>query len=489
MTTKTIPLLVSNYNKLTAKDAGVQRLLNVYLEERKDYVEEKTRMSMFRTPGYILWKDLSGGSIRGAIQHLDYSYWVVDEKVYKVASDTVVTLLGSMNSSAGRVFMTALNDEIVISDNTEAWSYKITAGTWAQITDADLPYPVGSIASLANRVIYCIRGTQKFYASDLEDGRAITATTNAAISLNYDDLQAVAVNLNNAYFFGDITTEIFAPVDDVTLPYDRISGGLLEFGIVSPYAWQRVLDSLYVIAKNKDGIVGLLKIDGLNVTLIKNDDFIEKVNTYVNNDNTFCWSFSDKGHHFLAVTFPVAESVTRGRTWIYDTTTSSWSELESNDTSNQYSAFLNRHTANCCIQFAGKQLIGDFQSGKIYEFSSDYYDEDGAIIRRQVVGPHIRINNNRLTISKISINVEGGIGLNNGGDYDSPKLNLSWSTDEGRTFCTPQERECGTAGQYKLEPLWSSAGSGRCFTFKLDFSDPVDWAIYDMYAKVRVSNG
>lgn len=488
MPIKNIPLLVSNFNKLTAKDAGVQRLLNVYLEPRADYVAEKTKMSMLRTPGYTLWKDVFAfGPIRGAIQHLDYSYWVIYNRLYRLASDTTATNLGSLNSTSGQVHIVALNDEIIVSDGTEVWSYKITAATWAQITDADLPSPVGAIATLANRVIYCINGTQRIYCSDLEDARSITATNNWTISLAHDDVVALAVNTNNAYFFGDTTTEVFAPVDSVTVPYDRIAGGLLEFGIISPFAWQRVLDSLYVVGKNKDGIVGLLKINGLNVTLIKNDDFTEKLTRYLSNDETFCWSFSDKGHHFVAITCPDAE-VARGRTWLYDVTVDSWSELESNDPNAVSSEFLNRHTANCCIQFAGLQLIGDFQSGKIYEFSSDYYDEAGSLIRRQVIGPHIRFDNNPITITSITANVEGGIGTT-GGSYDNPQIGLSWSKDEGHTFSNIHYRTCGVAGKYKLDPKWSSVGQAKCFTFKVDFSDPVDWSLYDLYGRVTVNNG
>lgn len=487
MARKTIPLLFSNNRKLTAKKAGCQRLVNFYLEERTDALTGSTKLSAYKTPGFKEWLDLNGTNTRSGIVQHNYLYAVRNDKLYKIDTNAVEVEVGTINTTAGICWMTALNDEIVISDETNVWSYIISTNNFAEITDPDLLGfgTVGCVITLANRVIFCIKDTDTFVASELEDGRNVLATTFASAELRYDNTLSALANNNNIYFFGDITTEIWSAVDDVVVPYDRVQGGLLEVGIAAKASAITVKNSIYALAKDKTGIIGVIRLNGINLEIISEPWLVELVNKYINIQTAYAWSHENKGHHFYNLTFLSDETGVRGVTWSYNTSNGSWNELESYNENNSFSLFKDRHLAAWAVKFGTKQLIGDSRSGKLYELSSNYFKEGNNSISRLIRGPNLNYNNQPMCLTNIQLNMEGGIATE---EVTNPQVSLSYSTDGSNTFSTPRYVSTGGMGQYLNNFYWSGAGTAKDFCFQIECSDAVDWAFHDLTAQFYSSH-
>jgi PKD repeat protein len=114
----------------------------------------------------------------------------------------------------------------------------------------------------------------------------------------------------------------------------------------------------------------------------------------------FC--YQNEGHFFYYLNFPSGN-----RTFCYDMTTGLWHEraffVESTG--------LNKgHNLISHAYFNGKNLVGNFSNGDIFELSMEIYTEDDKPIKRIFTFPHIAKENKRVTFNNLEIDMEKGVG-------------------------------------------------------------------------------
>jgi hypothetical protein len=122
-----------------------------------------------------------------------------------------------------------------------------------------------------------------------------------------------------------------------------------------------------------------------------NGYFPERISTHavettlVNQDveDARAWTYQLEGHEVYVVSFPSVGP--NGLTWAYDQTTGLWHKWLYRNNQNEYE----RHRGNCCAFFNQQVLVGDYENGKIYQLSPNFYTDDGDIIRRLRRAPHI----------------------------------------------------------------------------------------------------
>jgi hypothetical protein len=77
---------------------------------------------------------------------------------------------------------------------------------------------------------------------------------------------------------------------------------------------------------------------------------------------------------------------------------------------------------------------------------------------------------------------ETGTGASTGQGSD-PTINLSYSTNGGRSFNNQMPRSTGALGEYDQRVIWSSLGRiNREVCFKFEASDPVKWVFLKVEA-------
>lgn len=485
-----ISLLPSSLKLPRVKEMGSSHLINWYVDFIPNIDENKMQIIYRPVPGYELWLDVKsdGGEVRGAFEHKGIGYVVIDNRLYSITPNKTQTLLGTLNSLRGHVWITALSDEIVISDDTDAYSYIISTNNFAEITTGTLPSPVGCVISANQRIFYQIRNTQEWYLSNLEDARTVSATASFQTEFQADDALAGIVHENNIYLFGTNTLEIWEPSGSGAVPFDRMAGGVMHIGIAAKRTAKRVLNTIFFLGRDENGQLGAMQITGMNIAFVPNQDFfVETISEYQNIDDAFAWVWEVGGKHFWNITFPTAET-SRGRTWSYNPKTQSWHELESWYDDYGFVTSLDRYRANCSLKLGRTQLIGDRRSGKLFVVSADIYKELSNEIHREVIGPNINKAGIKFSISDIVIRVERGQGLNGDVKGTDPILEFCYSKDCGRTYSNFIPLKIGKIGEYQKEIKIGSAGSASNFMIKMRCSDPVNITIIDVSAVMKAGS-
>jgi hypothetical protein len=128
--------------------------------------------------------------------------------------------------------------------------------------------------------------------------------------------------------------------------------------------------------------------------------------------------------------------------------------------------------------FNGVNVVGDYTSGNLYQFSNSIFTEagtrenPGAIIPCIRRAPHLTTDLKRQYFHDLQIQFQPGVGLQSG-QGSNPTAMLKWSDDGGSTFSKEHWTSIGAAGQYKNRAIWRRLGVSRDRIFEVTVTDPV----------------
>jgi hypothetical protein len=162
-----------------------------------------------------------------------------------------------------------------------------------------------------------------------------------------------------------------------------------------------------------------------------------------------------------------------GGTWVYDLTMKRWHERLYYDGS-----ALQPHLGRCYARAFDRHLVGDRNSGKIYELANNEYDDDGAEIRRIRTAPHITDEAQRTFYHSLTLDMDTGAGLSG---QPAPEVHLRWSNDGGYNWTAERSVSAGAFNDTRKRVIWRRLGSGRKRTFEVRISDPMRVALVDAY--------
>ena len=326
-------------------------------------------------------------------------------------------------------------------------------------------------------------------ASDLYDGTAFNALAASPVSAAPDAVQALANLHQQLWIIKEYTSEVWYDAAVPTsqgFPFMRIPGTVIDYGTPAPHSVARGSDALFFLAnqRNNDGgeFVGVVAISGFAPQIVSPPQITYRMGLYPMLSDAFGYCYSEGGHTFYVLTFPSGNA-----TWVYDATTAMWHE-RSTWTGGQalsgatpangagmapQSYQIGRHVGNCYANFSGMHLVGDWQSGDIYEMRSDLYTDNGLPLVSVRCAQHLYDANamGRLFVRRLALDMETGTGDASSGLV--PSCALSWSDDGGRTWSSDYTASMGAAGRYKARVVWRRLGSFRDRIFRIAISDPV----------------
>jgi hypothetical protein len=124
--------------------------------------------------------------------------------------------------------------------------------------------------------------------------------------------------------------------------------------------------------------------------------------------------------------------------------------------------------------------VGDRVSGKVYEMSLDFYDDDGDELVWRRVSPHLQDEKRLIAYSSFELDLEVGRGLASGQGSD-PQIFLRYSDDGGYTWSSELWRSMGKTGAYRQRAIWRQLGRARDRVFEVSGSDPVFVQLNEAY--------
>ena len=385
-----------------------------------------------------------------------------------VTDGTIIKAFGTGSGGVGTYTVSASQ---TVSSTT------IYAMNWTVLPANDGPFEGGGTVDITdNYFVYNKPDSQLWAASDLLS--PITDPLSfASKDGSPDDLVSIIVDRREVYLLGEMSSEVWINSGAVPFPFTRIPGTSTQQGIAAQYSMSRMGNSFAYVSKNNRGEAMVVRMNGY---------FPERISTHAvettlvnqNVSNAIAWTYQLEGHEVYVVTFPSIGS--DGLTWAFDNTTGLWHKWLYRNNQNEYE----RHRGNCCAFFNQQVLVGDYENGKIYQLSRNFYTDDGQPIRRIRRAPHITSDLQRQYFHELQIQFQPGVGLSTG-QGDDPQAMLRWSNDGGSTWSNEYWTTIGKQGKYLNRAIWRRLGFSRDKVFEVSISDPVKAVIISANLKAE----
>lgn len=305
----------------------------------------------------------------------------------------------------------------VIVDGVNGYTYNLVTQAFAQIVDSNF---VGWGAT----TVCFIDGWWIFSANQTFAGASQLFFTNAPIYTNTfngtffalkdgasDNLMAVIENKEELWLIGERTTEVWYNSGGALFSFQRLGGGLQQFGCKATYSVARMKsqteDCLIWFGRNEQGENVVLRTQGFNTGVVSTPAVSDAIATYTTTSDAIGYCYQEDGHQFYVLTFPSAD-----KTWVYDATMPlayAWTQRASYD---PYTQTYHRHRSNCYMNFAGMRIVGDYQNGALYQMTRNAYTDAGWPIKAQRRSPYIwdKEERRRMRMAELQIEFAPGVG-------------------------------------------------------------------------------
>jgi len=220
-----IPLANQSYARTGLPKA---RLINLY---REITPEGPTPYTLRQRPGLVQDSTVGFGPIRCIVTHQGARFVVSGTRVFR-AGVQIGLIAGS-----GIVRFAQSDTELVFVVGGVAYLAGTSSLTAITIPDGD---EVSDVAFAAGRFIYSISDTGKFRYSEIGDATDIGDLNFATAESNPDAITAVITLGDDVLFFGESSTEWWAPTQDTAAPFQRYNGRRYDIGCAAQFSAIRI---------------------------------------------------------------------------------------------------------------------------------------------------------------------------------------------------------------------------------------------------------
>ena len=383
-----------------------------------------------------------------------------------VTAQTIITALGTGTGGAGTY--TVNNSQTVTSRTLYGLNWSVLPSTDGAFTSAT------SVDIVDNYFVYNRPDTQQFGAS------AALSPISPALSFGSkdgapDDLVSLIVDHREVYLLGEVSSEVWIDAGTIPFPFQRIPGTSTQHGIAAPFSVARLGNSFAYLSRNTRGQAQIVQMNGYVPTRISTHAVENSLTNQVVN-NAVAWAYQLEGHEVYVISFPSINL-----TWAYDIASGMWHKWLYTNNLGQYE----RARGNCCVEFQGLVMVGDYANGKIYKLDPLNYTDDGQHVRRLRRAPHLVADFQREYFDELQIQFQPGVGLPTG-QGENPQAMLRWSDNGGSTWSNEHWTTIGLIGKYANRAIWRRLGTARDRVFEVSISDPVKAVIISANLKSSV---
>jgi hypothetical protein len=457
----TIPFVGPTY-QMDAVSFDAQRCVNLFPIFSESGLSSSPA-ALRATPGLRLFADIGGGPNRASIESDGRAFFVSGDGFFEVFADGTDAQYGTLNSFTSRCQILDNPTQVMIIDGTDGYIFTKSTNTFVQITDLDFPTP-SSLTFQDGYFIVSEKDSSNFYISALNNGLSWNALDFTTVEGNPDNLVAVKSNRSNLWAFGTKTTEVYQNTGAATFPFQKIRGAFIQTGCAAPDTIVNLDNALIWLGIDENGDSIVWRSDGYNAVKISTQAIERKIRQSNKFDESFAWTYHEQGHAFYVLQVKGLDT-----TLVYDVATKLWHErVFRNPLSNNEE----QHRGATHIFVFNKHLVGDRETGKIYEMDLSIYSDDGDPLIKKRISPVIVTENALQVHSQFELDMEVGVGLTNGQGSD-PHVMMRYSDNRGFTWSDELLRSCGKKGEYNARVVWHSLGQTRGRVYEVSISDPV----------------
>lgn len=442
-----------------------QKRLNCYYEYQPVEIggEDRTKVAVYGTSGLTLFVNLGAAPNRGMWQLGNFMYVVQGGNLWQINNAGTFSSRGTLSTTTGRVSITDDGVHLLIVDGT--WGYAFNTGTNVFTRSDAFTGPTNFPANptvctfLATRFIVNNNNTGYFYISAANDPTTWATGNSAALQSNPFNISALIADHGQLVLFSNNTTEFWAPVGATDFPFASIGATTTEWGIAATWSLTKYNDSLIFLARNTLGEVSVATMSNNTIVPIPIFEWASVINGYSAVADATGFAYLLGNHPMYQINFPSA-----GYSWLYDASTGLPSQLQSNG--------ITRHRADMFTNFLNTKKVGDYNNGNIYTLDTTAFTDNGDPILFQLVGKHVFKENKKISVARVQIDMETGVGATSG-QGSNPQAMLRVSKDGGRVYGQDRWTSFGALGAYTSRAIWRRWGGGFDFVFDLRITDPV----------------
>jgi len=473
-----VPLFGGSYEARSII-ANAQRCVNLYPEKNPE--DSPSPYTYYPTPGLtLLATPPTQAAGRGLYATTNGKlYAVVGNTVYNVDSSFVMTVIGTIGTTTNPVSMVDNGLDAVLVDGTLNTGYQINLGTNV-MTVISSPgfYGADRVDYMDTYLLFNRPDTKEFYISG---SNAVTFDPlDLAAKTGFPDLlQAVIVMQREIWLIGQRTTELWYNSGSADFPFQRMPGSFVEHGCVAKYSVAMQDLSVYWLSQDEQGQRMVLAGTGYQAKRISTHAIEKEFSEYTTVSDAIGHTYQQQGHTFYVLSFPSAD-----KTWVYDVSQGLWHERAWSDSNG------NLHRVRGAFHAAvyGKNIVQDWETGKLYELSLSSFTDDGDDVVRIRSGAHL-VGGNFNRVSYLSFTADIQVGTDDGSidgtsASNPPKVSLRWSDTRGATWGSPITQSLGAVGQFATTVTWHRLGMARDRVFELSWSVPAAVALNGAFINV-----
>lgn len=467
-----VPFAIQSY-KNDDLPADKQRTVNMFAEARP--AQDNSPVAVIGILGLVEFGDNGAGGTRGFIfDSNDRLFQVIGTELYEILSNGTGVLKGTIDGS-GPVQMTENADQIGIV--TGVTSYFLPKSTYIlTLTGVATLDTARTLAFLDQFGIFEIPAVVgQFGFTALNDFSTVSPSDVGRAESKPDKLVAVFTNARQIFFFGGETIEVwFFGSPGTSLPFIPLNNIVMTSGLGAVYSVS-AFDNR-IVWLDQDGVVQVM--NEFTPTRISTHA-LEEVIASSDIEDATSFTYKQKGHEFYVLQLSNVTAPGVSSTWVYDSTTGLWHERQSDQ--------LDRWRASFYVSAFGKNLVGDFQSGKIYELKRGEQEEDGNTMVALLTSPEIEAEGAEILVNAFEAQFKTGVGKVSGQGVD-PVAMLRISFDGGNTFGPQIFQPLGKEGEFTTRAIWEELGVSTSWVYELSISDPVDRSLTIARAKVEIGD-
>lgn len=456
-------------------DLAADKLINLYPTIRRESMQSP--LPLLPAPGHTQFASQGGASaVRGCdgFPEDSVSYWVIDNKAYTLSTGGTLTEIGTLTASSGRVFVAIGETYGMILDPADSKGYTFTraspAASFAAIADAQftaldtftgLQHIDGYFVITANETA---SGISTFALSDLDNPTSWTTSLQGSAEAVPDALNGLAICNRSWFFFGTITTEVYANTGKSGLPISRQA--YRDIGCAAKFSIVNVDGVAYFLARSRTNKAFFARTNGYDIAPIGNEDLDAFLHANTVSD-CIAHAVSLAGQVFIYFSFPTAN-----KTIVFCPKTEFFFEAQD--------ASANRHISSCALSFNNKVYIGSRSSGQIFEIDTDIYTENGTNMVRTIILPTIFSNNAYISIAQL-------IAYLNSNDFSTTQtISASASYDGGNNYNTVLTDTVTADVDYAV---WYQLTAAKRVTIKITYTGSKRFEINNIIANMTVEGG
>ncbi len=433
----------------------------------------KATLALFNCPGLDRELTLGPGPVRAMLAYDTKLFIVSGDRFYRLNQSLAPTLVGNITTDTGFVSLSTDGTYVLIIDNEaeKGWTYNIATEAFAQITDTDFPTKPTVAASVTGYFLVLDKFTQRVHYST--DPTTWGALDFFSAERSPDDLVSIIDDHNEVILFGTKSIELWR----LSATWQAIDGSFLEFGCAAVGSPAKMDNSVYWL----DESLVVRALRGTSATRVSNHAVEYRIRQHTRDEIAAARSYAYKpeGHSFYVLTVG-------NETFVYDAAVqnpeAAWHQRAYLVPS---TGLLIQHRGICHAYFAGKDLVGDYENGRVYRYDPDVYTDNGDTIPAIWTYRHLDAQGLRVFYDAIEIEVESGVGTQTGQGFD-PQVEMRYSDDGGREWVPWRQSDIGRVGLYRTRARWGRLGMSHDRVFQFRISDPVKRAIANANMEITV---